>query len=115
MTPNNPELPENPGGDTAVTPTAVEPAASTWGFFDILLFVFLLIPCIILALLLTNLIGRFTPLHKPVQQLMLAQLVLYALIFASLYALLQWRYALPFWRSLGWRPLSFGAAVVSLL
>ena len=40
--------------------------------------------------------------RQPFQSL-LAQLVWYALVFGSLYGLLQVRYHQPFWRSLGWR------------
>ena len=39
----------------------------------------------------------------------------YILAFGSLTVLLLVRYGKPFWRSLDWKPLSFTAAVASLL
>ena len=43
------------------------------------------------------------------------QSVWYFLVFGSLAALFRIRYDRPFWRSLGWRPLSFSAAAGAIL
>lgn len=73
-----------------------------WDYQDLLFFVSLCLPCLLISVLLVKLVSSPASLGKPFQGL-LAQLVWYALVFGSLYGLLHIRYHQPFWRSLGWR------------
>jgi membrane protease YdiL (CAAX protease family) len=86
-------------------PVSSEPASPElpfWDYQDLLLFVSLCFPCLLVALLLVRIASSPASLGKAFQSL-LAQLVWYALVFGSLYAMLRIRYHQPFWRSLGWR------------
>ncbi len=141
MTPSDPELPPAGGGEPAPapmpapfseasagipqpsadlgppvdSPPAKPPREPFWSFSDLLFFLALCLPCLLLALAGVKLFGMLTPLSNPFEQLLLAQLIWYVLVFTSLYGLFHWRYRRPFWRSLGWNPLTISAIVVSLL
>jgi uncharacterized protein len=73
-----------------------------WDYQDLLFFVSLCFPSLLVAVLLVRIGGASDALGKPFQSL-LAQLIWYALVFGALYALLLVRYHQPFWRSLGWK------------
>jgi membrane protease YdiL (CAAX protease family) len=79
----------------------VTPAAPFWDYQDLLFFVSLCLPSLLVSMLLVRFLAPVS-LGKPFQGL-LGQLVWYVLIFGSLYGLLRIRYDQPFWRSLGWR------------
>ncbi len=90
-------------------PTARPPF---WDYSDLLLFVFLVIASLALSVLIGVL--SLAKLSDPFR-LFLPQILWYALAFAALKALLLVRYQQPFWRSLGWRPISLSAASGALL
>jgi len=75
-----------------------------WDYLDLGLFVSLIFPSLLITILAVRALSGFIPYGKPFQGL-LAQLIWYALVFGSLYALLRLRYGQPFWRSLGWKTL----------
>jgi CAAX protease family protein len=136
MNPNDPEVPP-PGGrehdpaifsqlgagipepstDTRpdITPhSRLEPAREPfWRYSDLLLFILLLVPSLAVAALIGVLLTVF---HVGLAfRVFLGQVAVYALAFGSLKALLLLRYQQPFWRSLGWRWLSFSSTTVNLL
>jgi membrane protease YdiL (CAAX protease family) len=77
-------------------------ASPFWSYEDLALLLSAILPCYAGAALLTRLSAAT---GKGVQTLVF-QSSLYALLFASLYLLVSWRYHKPFWRSMGWtRPV----------
>jgi membrane protease YdiL (CAAX protease family) len=87
------------------------PQSPFWDYADFFLFVLLVI-----ASLAVSLVGglAFTKLSMPFR-LLLAQAYWYVLSFGALKALLYFRYRQPFWRSLGWRMISFRSASSAFL
>ena len=75
-----------------------------WSYQDVALLAGMALPALIVAALIVNVVFRALTDVAPGQtpQLLAAQFVGYALLFAALYALLRWRYGRPFWKSLGW-------------
>jgi membrane protease YdiL (CAAX protease family) len=69
-----------------------------WTYEDLGLFVGSVIPVFLLALLLV----RVIPLPKGAVGAMVYQSLIYALLLGVLYVVVAWRYARPFWASLGW-------------
>jgi hypothetical protein len=69
---------------------------------DLGLFISLCFPSLLVAIIVVRTASGVIPYGKPFQGL-LAQLIWYALVFSSLFALLRVRYGQPFWRSLGWK------------
>ena len=88
-------------------PPPAGPAALFWDYQDLLLFISVCFPSLLISILLLRALSPVIPYGKPFQGL-LAQLIWYALVFSSLLAILRARYRQPFWRSLGWKipPLS---------
>jgi len=108
-------IPNEPGSEAL--PALSVPSASSkepfWGYKDLLVFVFLLIPSLAIAMLVTALLAIFTTPSTPLK-LFVLQIIFYFLIFVSLGALFRLRYHQPLWRSLGWRTLPVSSAAVSL-
>jgi len=98
MTPTDQPIPQ---------PTAPSPQPF-WDYQDLGLFISLCFPSLLITIVLVRALSGIIPYGKPFQGL-LAQLVWYALVFGSLYALLRVRYRQPFWRSLGWKMLPFSS------
>jgi uncharacterized protein len=92
--------------DTPESMSVVPPAPPSpfWDYSDLLLFVFLVISSLAISIV----IG-IVALSKlgPAFRILVPQVLWYLFAFASLKALLLMRYQQPFWRSLGWRPVSF--------
>ena len=86
-----------------------------WDYVDLGLFITLCFPSLLISILLVRGVAHFLPFGKPFLELLVAQLVWYALIFGALYALLFMRYQQPVWRSLGWNPLRPAVALLSFL
>jgi len=82
-----------------------------WDYQDLGLFISLCFPSLLITILLVRSLSNVIPYGKPFQGL-LAQLVWYAMVFSSLYALLHLRYRQPFWRSLGWKLLPFSTTAI---
>lgn len=112
-------IPNDPSSepvDLTPIPTS-EPPTPSGPFFDYtdLLFAILLaFASIFVAVLLIRAVRIFVPISTSVQ-LLLVQTVWYFLAFGSLGALFRVRYHRPFWRSLGWRPLSSAAVTSAIL
>src|ERR1700680_150385 len=120
--PSQPEVPislpadEIPSAGSSPIPVpATRSPEPFWGYSDLVFFLALCFPCLLIALAVMGKLASILSLTKPFQQVLLLQLIWYVLIFASLYALFRLRYHQPFWRSLGWKVLSFGATLVSFL
>jgi membrane protease YdiL (CAAX protease family) len=111
MTPNDPH-PENTPSD--FLQPAEHRSPPFWDYHDLGLFISLCFPSLLITILLIRALGDTIPYGKPFQGL-LAQLIWYALVFGSLYALLRLRYHQPFWRSLGWKMLPFSTAASCLV
>jgi len=87
------------------------PREPFWDYTDFLLFVLLAGSSLAVSLV----VGlAFAKLSIPLR-LVVAQTVWYVLAFGALKALLLFRYQQPFWRSLGWRPISFSTAASAIL
>jgi membrane protease YdiL (CAAX protease family) len=71
-----------------------------WTYEDLGLLIGSIIPIFILALL----VVRGVPFPGAALRAMVFQLLIYGLLLGMLYMLVSWRYAEPFWSSLGWRP-----------
>lgn len=135
MIPSDPEIPPNglgeahttkpedpfslPMGETTfagagpMAPPATRNPRPFWGYSDLVFFLALCFPCLLIAMVVVGKLATVLSLAQPFQQVLLLQLIWYVLIFASLYALFRIRYNRSFWRSLGWKALSFSAAAVS--
>lgn len=98
-----------------IPPTPTDHRQPFWTYGDLIFFFALCFPSLLIAYLIVAGLSFFLPSGKPFQQVLLLQLIWYVLIFGSLCALLRLRYHRPFWRSLGWNPLSIGAAIGSFL
>jgi membrane protease YdiL (CAAX protease family) len=83
-----------------------------WDYSDFLFFVLFVIASLAVSLLVGVIV--FSRLGSA-WKLLLPQILWYCLTFGLLKWLLMLRYDQPFWRSLGWRPIPFGAALGSLL
>ncbi len=79
-----------------------------WDYFDLFLFVMLLVASLGISLFFAFLLVKFTSLPLA-WKLLLPQLVLYALALTGLAAILRFRYDRPLWRSLGWKGTSYSS------
>ena len=111
MTPIDPQ-PENSAPQ--VPPPTSQPSPPFWDYQDLGLFISLCFPSLLISILLLRALSGVIPYGKPFQGL-LAQLIWYALVFSSLYALLHLRYRQPFWRSLGWKMLPFSTTAMCFI
>jgi membrane protease YdiL (CAAX protease family) len=93
-----------------IDPTPI-PRPPFWDYTDFFLFVILAVTSLAVSLLVSL---AFTKLGLS-ERLLLAQILWYVLAFLALRALLLFRYQQPFWQSLSWRPISFGAALGAIL
>jgi uncharacterized protein len=87
------------------------PQSPFWDYTDFVLFVLLTGSSLAVSLLFGI---AFKKLNVPLRVLVV-QVLWYALAFGALKALLLFRYERPFWRSLGWRPISLSAAAGAIL
>ena len=97
--------------DQPVPLPTTAPPQPFWDYQDLGLFISLCFPSLLITILLVRSLSNVIPYGKPFQGL-LAQLVWYALVFSSLYALLRVRYRQPFWRSLGWKMIPFSTTAM---
>jgi hypothetical protein len=111
MTPHDPQQESDLAPVPGPTP---HPPSPFWDYQDLGLFISLCFPSLLITILLVRALSNVIPYGKPFQGL-LAQLVWYALVFSSLYALLRLRYRQPFWRSLGWKMIPFSTTAMCFL
>src|ERR1700683_3679115 len=83
-------------------------------YTDLLFFIGLCVPCLLIAALLVRTAAIFIHMPAPAT-LLLIQSVWYFLAFGSIAALFRIRYQQPFWRALGWRSLLFSNSAGALL
>ena len=77
-----------------------------WGYRDLVLLIGLMLPAVMAAVAIVQLIYLFVPrgvLHSPAVAALAIQFLAYGFWFLFLYALLKVRYNRPFWQSLAWR------------
>jgi len=98
-----PGEPRAPDVAAAVSATEPEPYPF-WGYSDLLLFAGLTVPCMVLGWALVKAGFALFGFHsgRPVVELLPAQLLGYAFLFAVLRAILRMQYDRPFWSSLAW-------------
>src|ERR1700722_826998 len=88
------------------SPQSPIPDPVFFDYTDLLFFVGLCVPCLLIAAALVRGVAIFV--HTPASaMLLLVQSIWYFLAFGSIAALFRIRYGQPFWRALGWRALSF--------
>lgn len=88
--------------------------APFFDYSDFFIFLGLCVPSLLIAAVLVRGVGIF--IHTPTSaMLLLIQSVWYFLAFSSVAVLFRIRYQEPFWRTLGWQRISFGAAVGAIL
>jgi membrane protease YdiL (CAAX protease family) len=93
------------------TPHAPQPF---FDYTDLLFFIGLCVPCLLIAVALVRGAAHF--IHTPApDMLLLIQSVWYFLAFGSIALLFRIRYREPFWHALGWRALSFSRSAGALL
>src|ERR1700722_3893555 len=85
-----------------------------WDYTDLLFFIGLCVPSLLIAALLVRTAAFFIHTPAPATPLLI-QSVWYFLAFGSVAALFRIRYQEPFWRALGWRSLSFSTSAGALL
>ena len=91
-------------------PAPPEPAAEEypfWNYGDLLLFVGMVLPSIVVGALLAKAAVWLFDLHPAakVAQVLLVQLLIYAILFGALRLIFRVKYDRPLWRSLGWTPI----------
>jgi len=98
------ELPPDAGAPPPEPPPGPPPRDPFWGYIDLLVFVGLAIPCMLLGLAAVKVFLWAFHLHPSVRtwELVPAQFAGYALLFIVLALLFRTQYDRPFWRSLGW-------------
>jgi uncharacterized protein len=78
--------------------------APFWSYEDLALFIGSIIPCGFAGAVLV----RALHIRSQAGRTLLFQILIYALLLASLYLLISWKHRRPFWRSLSWsRPVRF--------
>jgi len=108
-----PPQPEAPPPEPAPPPPERDPF---WTYSDVLIFLGLAIPCLLLGVGFVKLLDFVFHLQPKARALELlpAQFLGYGLMFTALMLLLRWQYHRPFWRSLGWTPLRMPSLLVVL-
>jgi membrane protease YdiL (CAAX protease family) len=98
----------------APNPQPLTPRSPFFDYADLFLFIGFCIPCLLIAELL--MLGVAALLHLSNNlHLLLSQAVWYFLAFGALAALFRIRYGEPFWRSLGWRPISISTSLGAIV
>jgi uncharacterized protein len=75
-----------------------------WGYSDVLMFLGMALPCMLIAFVVIPWIARMNVKAHP-WQLVPEQLVFYALLLGVLAAMFRLQYDQPLWQSLGWVPM----------
>lgn len=87
-----------------------------WTYVDLLLIVFLTLPCMALGLLVVR--GAMWVMHShstlAVAELLPAQLLGYLMVFTAIAIMFRAQYGKPFWRSLGWKASGVPAGALAL-
>lgn len=89
----------------------------TWGYTDLAIFTFLSLLCVLMGQLLVHglaLLMHLNPKDDGVVVLP-SQLLLYALLFGVLYAIIKLQYGRGFWQSLAWKPANIGPGAAAVL
>ncbi len=85
-------------------PPLPPPREPFWGYLDVLTFIGMALPCMLIAFVLLPWIARLDVRVHP-WQVVPEQLVFYALLLGVLAAMFRLQYGRPLWRSLGWVPM----------
>jgi hypothetical protein len=95
------DLQPQPPGESPAPPPARYPF---WGYADVVLFIGLAIPCMVLAAAIVSAVMLLFHVHKSiaVAELLPAELLGYGFLFGALFLIFRIWYDRPFWSSLGW-------------
>ena len=106
-----PPQPEPPAPESPPPPPPREPF---WSYTDLLIFIGLAIPCLLLGIGVVRALEFVLHLQPRVRiiELLPAQFLGYALMFTALMLLFRWQYGRPFWRSLGWTELRLSPVLI---
>jgi membrane protease YdiL (CAAX protease family) len=87
-----------------------------WGYGDVLVFVGLAIPCMLLGWGAVKLAFWGLQVHPTVKtwELLLAQFAGYGLLFGALFAIFRLQYGRPFWQSLAWTGVGYSLGRIML-
>ena len=101
---DSPELHAPPVEQALVPDPPSHSREPVWGYFDLLIFIGLSIPCMLAGFGVVKLTMWVLNLHPAVAtwELLAEQLAGYGVLFAALAVLLRAQYHRPFWPSLGW-------------
>jgi CAAX protease family protein len=97
--------PPPPENEPSPPPSEPDPLTEPfWGYRDLLVFVGLSVPSLLLGIVIVQTFILTTHIQIPgkASSLVTSQFIGYGFWFLSLYVLLRVRYDRPFWRSLGW-------------
>jgi membrane protease YdiL (CAAX protease family) len=119
---DEPQIPDArpPDASSPVTPSAGPPRADErypfWGWSDLLLFVGMTVPSMLLGVLVVKAAMAFFRVDTRVRaaELLPAQFIGYAALFGVLYLILRGHYGRPFWASLAWNTMKLPAGQVAL-
>ena len=111
MTPDNPQ-PETTA--PPAPPPATHLPTPFWTYQDLLVLISVFLPILLFSVVIAQLLSAIIPLGRAFAGL-LAQSVLYLLVFSVLYGILHVRYRQPFWESLGWKPLRSSTSALCLM
>src|ERR1044071_1388717 len=104
---------DEPAHEAEIQPEPPRDREPFWGYNDLAIFIGLGLPgMLIVATGASMAISRLTRLKAA--QLVPAQFIGYAVLFAVLYAVFRLHYDRPLWHSLGWRPMLLPAGQVIL-
>lgn len=109
--------PDNPQPETTAPPPpppADHHPFPFWNYQDLLVLISVFLPILLFSVVIAQLLSAIIPLGRAFAGL-LAQSVLYLLVFSVLYGILHIRYRQPFWESLGWKPLLFTTSAMCLM
>ena len=108
-------VPEASSEQPKSAPAEPPPREPFWGYFDLVLFIGLTLPCMMFGMLAVKALMWIFHFHTSVQllELLPEQILGYALLFGALRLIFRLEYDRPFWGSLGWTPIGVAPGLVA--
>jgi hypothetical protein len=108
-------FPPQPEPPVPESPPPAPPREPFWSYTDLLIFIGLAIPCLLLGIGIVRALEFVLRIQPRVRmiELLPAQFLGYALMFSALMLLFRWQYGRPFWRSLGWTELHLAPVLIA--
>jgi len=110
-----PPVPPESGPPPASPESAAAERYPFWNYGDLLLFVGLVLPSILVGALLVKAAAWLLHLNPAakVAEVLSVQFLIYAILFGALRLIFRVKYDRPLWRSLGWTPIPIPFALVA--